>query len=126
MSMDIDKELDELDAILAAGKNIDPQIKEWILFTCQANGIPELAQKIQLEWNTRYRTVAGRAIHSAMTIRISTKLWERSTPEEKRTTIIHETCHIVAREKYSNSGRIAAHGNVVTFIICPPTWSGEL
>jgi predicted SprT family Zn-dependent metalloprotease len=52
--------------------------------------------------------------HFTGRIRLSKPLWPRATPEERRSTTIHETCHIVQRYRELKAGRPRsdAHGFV--------------
>jgi hypothetical protein len=39
-----------------------PHINEWIRFACECNGVPELAQAIVVEWNSRFTRRLGDGI----------------------------------------------------------------
>jgi SprT protein len=90
----------------------DRHIREWIRFACDCNGVPELAQVIVVEWNGRFTKRLGDAGYSSVTfrarIRLSIPLWPRATEEDRRETVIHETCHLIAFYKH---GVVAAHGH---------------
>lgn len=91
-------------------------IRQLIIAACQANGCPEIAQRIIVKWNRRYTNCMGKASYRGpfdMTVSLSVPLWPRATEEEHRQTIIHEACHIIARYKHQHLGgkaRISPHG----------------
>ena len=79
--------------------------------------VPELFPKLQVEWNSRFTRRMGDAewkkLKGTGIVRFSLPLWPRATPEERRNTVIHEVCHIVANYKYQlwrNPGRRNPHG----------------
>jgi len=84
------------------------EIREEIRFACHANGIPELAKKIRFSFNNRFTRRMGDANYYSNRIRLSKPLWKRATPEQRRETIIHEACHLIARHKHGP--QIKAHG----------------
>jgi SprT protein len=88
----------------------DRHIRQWIKFACDCNGVSELAQVIVVEWNRRFTRRLGDAAYSPTTYRarIRLSLWPRASEEDRRETIIHETCHLVA---FYQHGFVAAHGH---------------
>lgn len=76
------------------------QIREWIDFTLQQNGVSYLSNMIRVRWNKRFVKKFADAGYGGNPprgiIRIGTRIWERASETERRETIIHETCHIVA------------------------------
>jgi len=89
----------------------DQQIREWIRFACERNDVPELAQMILVEFNTRFTRRLGDGMYSptrmAGRIRLSVPLWPRTSEEDQRNTVVHETCHIIA---FYKDGNAAPHG----------------
>ena len=89
----------------------DRYIQEWVSFACEANGVPELAQVIVVEWNARFTRRMGDALYSPSTfrarIRLSIPLWGRASEQDRRETVIHEACHLVVYYKNCNA---AQHG----------------
>jgi len=93
----------------------DPTIYEWVHFACEKNGVPELADRIEVVWNRRFTRKLGDAIYSKSRqrgrIRLSVPLWERCSETQKRETTIHEACHVVVGYKFRNDiGNIKPHG----------------
>ena len=75
-------------------------------------GEPELYERIKVQWNSRFTRRMGDAIYYRRSgtgrVRFSPVLWDRATPEERRETVIHEACHIVAEKNHPG----ASHGPV--------------
>ena len=88
-----------------------PHIKEWIRFACESNEVPELAQAIIVEWNSRFTRRLGDGVYSPLTfrarIRLSLPLWPRASEKDRREAVIHETCHCIVGYKYEV---VAPHG----------------
>ena len=82
----------------------DQHIRSWIRFACDCNNVDELAQVIVVEWNPRFTRRLGDAGYSPTTfrarIRLSIPLWPRSTEEDRKETVIHEACHLIAFYKH--------------------------
>lgn len=92
----------------------DP-IRSWSSFACEKNEVPELADKIVVQWNRRFTRRLGDAIYSRKKkrgrIRLSVPLWSRCTGDDKRETVIHETCHVIVGYKNCDSTkRVKPHG----------------
>ncbi len=87
-------------------------ITGWIWFACERNEVPELAQTVIVEWKKRFTRRLGDAFYNPYTyrarIRLSIPLWPRASEEDRRETVIHETCHIVVKYKFNPF--IADHG----------------
>ena len=87
-------------------------IKSWILQACESNGVPELAQAIIVEWNSRFTRRLGDGVYSPITfrarIRLSLPLWPRASEKDRRETVIHEACHCIVGYKF---GVVAHHGS---------------
>jgi SprT protein len=88
------------------------KIKEWIWFACDCNDVPELAQVILVEWNQRFIRRMGDGSYSPVRmrarIRLSVPLWPRASAQDRRETVIHETCHCVVG--YNGGFFAAPHG----------------
>ena len=72
----------------------------------------ELAQVIVVEWNQRFTRRMGDASYNPFTyrarIRLSIPLWPRASEQERRETVIHETCHCIV--KYKHGPFVSDHG----------------
>ena len=88
-------------------------IKGWIWFACERNGVEELAQTIIVEWNKRFTRRLGDAYYNPFAyrarIRLSIPLWPRASAEDRRETVIHEVCHVIAKYKFGLF--VADHGS---------------
>jgi predicted SprT family Zn-dependent metalloprotease len=91
-------------------------IRALIKAACEANGVGEIAHRIIVKWSNRYTNCMGKALYRSewdMCVTFSVPLWPRADEDERRQTIIHEACHIIARYKHQHLGgqpRIAPHG----------------
>ncbi len=56
----------------------DPGLTEWCRETAEAIGLPELARRVRVGWNSRMQTTAGRAWWPDRTIELNPKLREVS------------------------------------------------
>jgi SprT protein len=74
-------------------------IPKLIQYACDTNNVSELAETIEFKFNKRFTKRLGDANANTRTIRFSTLLWERASEEQRKETVIHETCHIVAYYK---------------------------
>ena len=86
---------------------------ETIRWTCNTLLVPELFAKITVEWNNRFTRKMGDANWKLNRVRFSVPLWPRASEDERRTTVIHEVCHLVANYKYKlfeKRGRRNPHG----------------
>ena len=85
----------------------DRQIREWVRFACECNGVPELAHVILVEWNRRFTRRLGDGMWSPTRmlarIRLSVPLWGRALEEDRKETVIHETCHIIVFYKHATA-----------------------
>lgn len=104
--------MDELDLLLA---NLQQQITdkdEWIKSivdsTLDKLDYTKLSDVIVVEFNGRFTQLAGRAKYRDNKIELSTKLWEVSSEDQRRETVVHETCHIVVRNQFGSA--IQSHG----------------
>lgn len=62
-------------------------------------GCSELSGDTDIVWNNRFTSRMGDARYDKKggrhRIRLAAKLWPNATNEQRETTVIHETCHIV-------------------------------
>lgn len=86
----------------------DMELREQCIEVLQALDLGHLTDKLQVRWNHRMRTTAGRAFWPDAVIELNPKLKEIA-PDEVQRTLLHELAHLVA---YSRAGRrrITAHG----------------
>jgi len=89
------------------------QIRGWIDFACDSNGVPELKYKIDFEFNASFTSRIGDASWNRKgcqrgRIRLSVQLWSRASEVDQYETVIHEACHIIAYYKFGT--RIEPHG----------------
>ncbi|HKI31744.1 MAG TPA: SprT family zinc-dependent metalloprotease [Gemmataceae bacterium] len=81
----------------------DP-IRELIDAACRTCGVPELSGRIRLTWSGRFTARMGDArwdkVRGAGLIRLSRPLWPKASDEERRETVIHETCHVIADYRF--------------------------
>lgn len=88
------------------------QIREWIDYALDQNDVGYLSNLIRVEWNKRFTRKFAEAAYGAMPprgiIRISPMIWERAAIAQRRETIIHETCHLVAFHLHGT--QIKPHG----------------
>ncbi len=84
-------------------------VREQITKACIANGVPEFANEISAKWNRRFTAKAGMAQAGSLNlITLSVQLWERASDAENIETVIHETCHLIARK--ISTYTISSHG----------------
>ena len=67
----------------------------------------DLAGKVEVVWNSRMRSTAGRAFYKGSKIELNPKL-KNISEEEVHRTLLHELAHLVAFHRYGT--RIAPHG----------------
>ena len=88
-------------------------IRKCIRYACERNGVPELTKVIYIEWNSRFTSRLGDAIYNSISmgarIRLSVPLWPRASENDRRETVIHETCHVIVGFKHGFGP--AAHGS---------------
>jgi len=87
---------------------IDQELSDQCVDLLKNLHLDSVAEKIQVRWNARMRSTAGRAFWPSAKIEMNPKLREIA-PEEVQGTLLHELAHIVA---YARAGRrrIKAHG----------------
>ncbi|MEW4453034.1 SprT-like domain-containing protein [Bremerella sp. JC817] len=75
-------------------------IRDWLDFALGCNDVSCLSSMIRVRWNKRFTRKFADAGYGTCPprgrIRISPMIWERATREQRRETLIHEACHIVA------------------------------
>lgn len=88
------------------------QIHDLINFALDRNEVGYLSNLIRVRWNKRFvRRFADAAYGTHPMrgiIRVSPLIWERASELDRRETIIHEACHIVAFHLHGNG--IKPHG----------------
>ena len=88
--------------------NRDEELTSQCVEALELLGLDRLTSQVQVVWNKRMRTTAGRAFWPHAIIELNPKLSEIA-PEEVQRTLLHELAHLVA---YARAGRrrISAHG----------------
>ena len=71
-------------------------------------GAEQIATELRVEWNSRFKTAAGRADHRQKLISLNPRLGEH--PEEIDRTLRHELAHILAQFR-AGRRRISPHGS---------------
>lgn len=91
----------------------EERIAAWIETACRANAVPDIAEIIEVRWNRRFTRRFGdagiRLDPFRARIRLSPLIWSRASEEERRETVMHETCHIVAWHQHGVA--IKPHGS---------------
>ena len=79
-------------------------IQEQIEWACRTCGVPELIGRIRVLWSGRFIARMGDARwdkrRGTGIIRLSRPLWPKASDEERRETVIHETCHVIADYRF--------------------------
>jgi len=83
-------------------------LRTWCADQAARLGMRELAERVQVRWNPRMRTTAGRAWWPDRIIELNPKLNDHSSEELWR-TLKHEMAHLVAYER-AGRRRIEPHG----------------
>jgi predicted SprT family Zn-dependent metalloprotease len=86
----------------------DGGLTEWCRENAEQLGLPELARRVRVAWNSRMQTTAGRAWWPDRLIELNPKLKELPAEEMWR-TLRHELAHLVAYER-AGRRRIEVHG----------------
>lgn len=97
----------------ATKKRISSQIQDqtltiWCQETATSLGLPKLARRVQVSWNSRMQTTAGRAWWPDRLIELNPKI-EKIDTEQKWRTLRHELAHLIAYERCGRR-RIEPHG----------------
>ncbi len=90
----------------------DEEIRDLVAFACRMGDVPELLGRIRVAWGARFTARMGDArwdaVRKAGLIRLSAPLWPKASEAERRETVIHEACHVIADFKF---GRNQGHGD---------------
>ena len=89
-------------------KSQDHALTAWCDESAKSLGMPDLANRVLVYWNSRMQTTAGRAWWPDRYIELNPKLKE-CAPEELWRTLKHELAHLIAYER-SGRRRIEPHG----------------
>ena len=89
-------------------KGFDAHFSEWCQELVRDLGLVDLETRVEVEWNPRMRSCAGRAFWPAGLIQLNPRLNEISDAEVKR-TVLHELAHLVAYERNPHRS-IKSHG----------------
>ena len=74
----------------------------------RAHGATRIARELRVEWNSRFKTAAGRADYRQRLISLNPRLLDYSAEMDR--TLRHELAHILAQFR-AGRRRIVAHGN---------------
>jgi predicted SprT family Zn-dependent metalloprotease len=80
------------------------KINAWLMHACTCNGVTELYPKIRWSVNHRFTSKMGLARYNTNEIELSGPLFARASEEDKRQTVIHEACHLIAYYRYFTMG----------------------
>jgi len=75
---------------------------------CRRLGEPDLAARVEVVFNGRFTARMGDAHLDRRRIRISAPLWPRASEDQRRQTVLHELCHLVAHARFGRG--IPPHG----------------
>lgn len=87
----------------------DEALTEWCREAARSVGLEKLAERVQVGWNSRLQTTAGRAWWPDGVIELNPKLRDVGDEELWR-TLRHELAHLVAYDR-AGRRRISAHGS---------------
>lgn len=87
---------------------MDEVLSQWCREATRTVGLEQLAERVQVGWNSRLQTTAGRAWWPDGIIELNPKLKEMGDEELWR-TVRHELAHLVAYDR-AGRRRISAHG----------------
>lgn len=90
-------------------------VTRWVGETLKTLDRIDLLPDLQVLWSDRFTSKMGdarwRPLRQKHRVRFSAPLWPRATPKERRETVIHEVCHIVAFQlAFEKSRKIKPHG----------------
>ena len=91
-----------------AVKTIDSALTQWCREMAASFGLSELAKNIEVVWNPRMRTTAGRAWWPQRMIELNPKI-DALDPAQTSRTLRHELAHLIAYERAGRK-RIEPHG----------------
>ena len=84
------------------------QAQGWVAQACARLGVPAFAGEVALAFNGRFTARMGDAHLDRRLIRLSAPLWPRADEAQRRATVLHELCHLVAHARHGR--RIRPHG----------------
>ncbi len=88
------------------------EVHAWIGETLEKLDCVGLSDQLDVQWNNRFtRKIGDSRIEVCEArywsrIRFSVKLWPRATPEQRRSTVIHEVCHLVCAYQAHAGGQV--------------------
>lgn len=87
------------------------EVNVWVIQTLETLDRLDLYEKLDIEWRSRFTSKMGSACFYSHgkknhAVRFSIPLWPRASRTERRVTVIHEVCHIVA---YKNALELGVH-----------------
>lgn len=88
--------------------NLDCRLTAWCVETSKSLNLNELSNRVQVSWNARMQTTAGRAWWPDRVIELNPKL-KALPPDELWRTLKHELAHLVAYER-AGRRRTEPHG----------------
>lgn len=89
-------------------KGFDESFSAWCRKLVYDLGLIDLEGRVEVEWNPRMRSCAGRAFWPVGLIQLNPRLAEISDAEVRR-TVLHELAHLVAYERNPHRS-IKSHG----------------
>ena len=89
-------------------KQIDADLTQWCRDTASSLGLKELAKNVEVVWNPRMRSTAGRAWWPLRMIELNPKI-EAIDDDQTTRTLRHELAHLIAYERAGRK-RIQPHG----------------
>jgi SprT protein len=103
----------QLDLTFSAGPSLvvlgrDSELERKAREMLEALGASELAASVQVEWNARLFSAAGRADHRRKLVSLNPRLREHGAAEIDR-TLRHELAHLLAQFR-AGRRRVAPHG----------------
>ena len=96
------------DGAALSRKGYDPALSDWCRELVRDLGLADLEERVEVEWNPRMRSCAGRAFWPVGLIQLNPRLNEISDSEVRR-TVLHELAHLVAYERNPHRS-IKSHG----------------
>lgn len=87
---------------------IDEELTNWCRDMARQLGLDDLAEQIEVVWNPRMRTCAGRAFWPQQWIELNPKI-KAFEPEQNMITLRHELAHLIAHAR-AGRRKIAPHG----------------
>lgn len=89
------------------------EVSSIIVDTCKRLNLVSLPKLVSWSWNSRFKVCMGDATWPRAHIRLSSALWPRASVDERRETVVHETCHLaVAHLRGHMQAGGGAHGRL--------------